>query len=197
MRSIEEEIVRFGKWIYEKQLTDIAGGNISVRQGDLIYCTPTGAGQKYMWDLRPEQIISARVDTDELFDNPQHSKESISHLLVYRAYPQVEAIIHAHPFHVMPFCAAEKALPAVIKSAQIYGPQFDIIPETPMYSREQGEEIVKKLQGKEEKMVGFAAGVLMPKHGVFVVSSKLVKAMDCVERMATNAYCLLMQKLID
>jgi len=196
MQSTAEQIVAVGKLIFKRKLTDIAGGNISCRREDKIDITPTGAGQKYLWGLSPDQILSAPIFTDELLDNPLHSKESISHLLVYRAYPQVNAIIHSHPFHVMPFCAAEKPLPAVIKSAQVYGEQFDLIAEKPMYSREQGEEIVTRLAGKEDTIAKFAAGLLMPQHGVFVVAGTLYKALDCLERMATNAYCVISQKAI-
>jgi L-fuculose-phosphate aldolase len=196
MQSTAERIVAAGKLMFELRLTDIAGGNISCRYEDQILITPTGAGQKYLWDLSPVQILNAPISTDDLLDNPQHSKESISHLYVYRAYPQVNAIIHAHPFHVMPFCAAEMPLPAVIKSAQVYGSQFEQIAEKPMYSREQAEEIVARMAGKEEKLSKFAAGLLMPKHGVFVAAGTLNKALDCLERMATNAYCVISQKTL-
>jgi len=197
MSSIQEQIVSAGRLMFRLRLADIAGGNISCRSEDQIYITPTGAGQKYLWELSPDQILQSPISTDELLENPQHSKESISHLMVYRSYPQVQAIIHSHPFHVMPFCAMEKPLPAVIKSAQVYGERFEQIAEKPMYSREQGEEIVAKLAGKELKMENFAAGLLMPKHGVFIVSGTLNKALDCLERMATNAYCVITQKALE
>ncbi len=96
----------------------------------------------------------------------------------------------------MPFCAAEKPLPAVIKSAQVYGDRFELIDDKPMYSREQGEEIVAKLRESEIRIANFAAALLMPKHGVFIAAGTLYKALDCLERMATNAYCVISQKAI-
>jgi L-fuculose-phosphate aldolase len=196
MPNPAEEIVMVGQLMFARQLTDIAGGNISCRHEDQIYITPTGAGQKYLWDLSPEQIIHAPISTDDLLQHPQHSNESISHLLVYRAYPLVQAIIHAHPFQVMPFCAAEKPMPAVIKSAEVYGKRFEMIAEKPMYSRAQGEEIVEKLRSNQERIENFASPLLMPKHGVFIAARTLYKALDCLERMGTNAYCVLNQKAI-
>jgi len=196
MSNIPEEITRVGHLMFERRLADIAGGNISQREDDRIYITPTGAGQKYLWNLKSEQIICAPVKTDELLQDPQHSKESISHLLVYRAYPQVKAIIHSHPFHVMPFCACLKPIPAMIKSAQIYADSFDFIADLPMYSREQGEDIVDRLRPREEIMGRMAAALLMPQHGIFIAAASLYKALDCLERMDTNAYCALTQKWI-
>ena len=189
-----EEIVAVGKLMFQRRLTDIAGGNISLRLDDRIYITPTGAGQKYLWNLQPDQILQAPIATDELLEDPNHSKESISHLLVYRAFPVVKAIIHAHPFHVMPFCAAEIPLRAVINAAKVYGKQFDMINEMPAYSPQQGEEIVAWLRQREDRIEKFAAGVLIPRHGVFIAAHTMLKALDCLERMDTNAFCVLSQK---
>jgi L-fuculose-phosphate aldolase len=196
MANVAEEIILVGRMMFERRLADIAGGNISQREGNRIYITPTGAGQKYLWNLSPDQILSAPIDSDELLQNPQHSKESISHLLVYRAFPKVEAIIHSHPFHVMPFCARGKPVPALIKSAQIYADSFDFIAENPMYSREQAEDIVARLRANTEIMGRMAAALLMPQHGIFIAGASLYKALDCLERMDTNAYCALAQAWI-
>jgi L-fuculose-phosphate aldolase len=195
--NVPETIVYIAKLMFDRQLTDIAGGNVSCREGEWIYMTPTRAGQKRHWDLRQEEILCAPVGTDELLENPKHSKEAISHLLVYRAYPQVTGIIHAHPFHVMPFCAAGKPIPAVIKSAQVYGDEFGFIEEAPMYSHEQGKKIVAGLRPYKARMKQFAGIVLMYQHGIFIAAGNLYQAIDCLERMNTNAYCNLSLKLID
>ena len=197
MRSIQEQIVYVGKMMFERRLADIAGGNVSCRHDGKIFITPTRAGQLYHWDLQPDQIISAPLETDELMENPLHSKESISHLLVYRAFPQVNGIIHSHPFNILPFCSAEKPIKSLIKSTQVFGDEFELIAEKPMYSLEQAEEIVEKLRGKEDKMESFGAALLMPQHGVFVVGPTLFWALDCLERLDTNAWCQLTQKWIE
>ena len=194
--SHANEIIKVGRMMFERRLSDIAGGNISLRDGNQIYITPTGAGQKYLWDLRPEQILSAPIETDELLDHSQHSKESISHLLVYRAFSEVRAIIHSHPLHVMPFCAMVRPVPALIKSAQIYAGSFGFIAENPMYSREQAEDIVVRLRPNAEVMGRMAAVLLMPQHGIFIAAASLYKAFDCLERMDSNAYCALAQAWI-
>lgn len=42
--------------MFQRHLTDLAGGNISVRIGDTLYMTPRYAGARFHWDLVPEQI---------------------------------------------------------------------------------------------------------------------------------------------
>lgn len=194
LQPTPETICYVGRLMFERKLTDIAGGNISCRDGDRMYITPTGAGQKWHWDLAPEDILSAPVETDDLLQNPAHSLESISHLLIYRAFPYVQAIVHAHPIHVLPFCAAVEPIPATIKAAQVYGDRFTFIEDTPSYSREQGEQLVEKLAGLEEQMQQFAGVALLPKHGIFVAAPDMNRAIDCLERMNTNAWCYIVQK---
>jgi L-fuculose-phosphate aldolase len=191
-----EKIVSIGKLMFARRLADIAGGNISARAGDTIYITPTGAGQKYLWDLQPEQILSAPLDSDALMAHPDHSKESISHLLVYRAFPEVGAIIHSHPFHLMPFCALSKPPKALTLAAQIYG-EMGCIPDAPLYSAEQGELFVAALHGKRELMARMAAAVLMPRHGIFVAGRNLNTALDCLERMDNSAWTNLSVRWIE
>jgi L-fuculose-phosphate aldolase len=191
-----ETIVYIGKLMFESGLTDIAGGNVSCRDGDQLYITPTGAGQQWHWRLKPEEILTAPVATDELLDNPAHSHESISHLLIYRAFPYVTAVLHAHPIHVLPFCAAGQPIPAVIKSAQVYGEAFTFIQDTPAYSREQGEQLVSALGAQETSMREFAGVALVPQHGIFVAAPDMHRAIDCLERMNTNAWCNIARGLI-
>jgi L-fuculose-phosphate aldolase len=196
MTSAPETIAYIAKLMFDRQLTDIAGGNVSCRDGDWIYMTPTGAGQKHHWKLDQKEILRAPICSNELLENPMHSKEAISHLLVYRAFPQVAGIIHAHPFHVMPFCAAGKPIRATIKSAQVYGDEFNFIEEAPMYSREQGEKIVAGLFPYEARLKQFAGVLLLKQHGIFIAAGDLYKAIDCLELMNTNAYCYLSAKLL-
>ena len=197
MRSfdIPSKIAAIGKQVYDRRLTDIAGGNISVRDGDYIYITPTGAGQKFLWELDPSQILCAPVATDELIKLPDCSKESISHLMVYRAFPEVSAIIHSHPFNLMAFCAVGKAPVPQTLAAEVYG-EMGVIGDAPLYSAEQGELIISALAPKQALMANRAAAVLMPKHGIFVAGKNLNTTLDCLERMDNSAYCNLMTRLL-
>jgi L-fuculose-phosphate aldolase len=196
LSEVAEMITYIGKLMFDKGLTDIAGGNISCREGDNIYITPTGAGQKWHWNLQPADILCAPVHSDDLLEHPGHSKESISHLAVYRAFPEVNGIIHSHPFHVLPFCAVEKPIQAVILSAKVYGDEFGFIDDAPLYSKEQADKIVVWFQEKKPPFKKFAGVVLLPKHGIYIAAGSLYQAIDCLERMNTNAYCSLAQHIL-
>lgn len=196
MSTIPELIVKVGKLIFDRGWTDIAGGNISVRDGERVFFTPTGAGQFFLWDLKPEQILCAPIATDELLNHPLHSKESISHLMLYRAFPEVGAVIHAHPFHLMPFAAAGKPPRPLTLTAKMYG-EIACLGDAPLYSAQQGQLMVEAMAPKRELMAVRAYAVLMPLHGIIIAGKDLFTTLDCLERMDNSAYCNLMMRLVD
>jgi L-fuculose-phosphate aldolase len=190
MQSIAEQICYIGRLIFARNLTDIAGGNITMRDGDTVYCTPRYAGNHWHWQLEPKDIVSGPVLTDELCSNPSFTREGLSHLAVYRAFPFVRAIIHAHPRHVLPFVAFERPLRPVLKATQKFG-VLKFISQAPNFSQEQADSIIDNLRGQEDLMMKSAAAVLMPQHGIFLAGVKVLDVLDSLERIDTNAFCLL------
>ena len=41
-----------------------------------------------------------------------------------------------------------------------------------------------------------AAAVLMPQHGIFIAGKNLWEAVDALERINTNAWCLIARKIL-
>jgi L-fuculose-phosphate aldolase len=192
MTSIAEQICYVGRVMFERNLTDIAGGNITIRDADTVYCTPRYAGNKWHWQLNPEDIIVGPVLTDELLGNPSFTREGLSHLAIYRAFPFVRAIIHAHPRHILPFVAFERPLFPVLKATRKFG-TLKYISQAPNFSQEQAVSIVENMHGQEELMQQSAAAVLMPQHGIILAGVKFMDVLDSLERIDTNAYCLITQ----
>lgn len=195
MESIAEQIVYVARRMFERRLTDMAGGNISAREGDQIYITARFSGSKKHWHLTTEDIIHGDIETDALLDNPRFSREGKAHLAIYRNFPDVTAIIHAHPFHVLPFCVAGRPIEPVLESTQKFG-VTGVIPAAPAHSSELAENIVAGLQGKENSIRKQAAAVLLPGHGIFVAGKDLWAAIDALERIDWNAWCILAQSML-
>jgi L-fuculose-phosphate aldolase len=179
-----------GRWS-----ANAAGGNISLRTGDQIHISPRYADYQWGWQLKPEQIVSGPINNDTLVDHPAFSREGRAHLAIYRAFPEAKAIIHAHPFHVMPFCAATKSIEPLIDAAMIFG-SIEPVSYAPPNSKELADNIVTGLRGKEELIANFAAPVLMPKHGVMIAGKDLYAALEALIKIDMNAWCILAQKLI-
>ncbi len=64
--KLRSQIAEIGALMFERHLTDSAGGNISTRAGDLICITPRYSGSKYRWQLRPEQVLVVDADGKKL-----------------------------------------------------------------------------------------------------------------------------------
>lgn len=193
MKSIPEQICDAGRILFARRLTDMAGGNISARVGDTVYMSPRYSGSRYHWDLTPDDLVCGPWETDEIAQHPAFSREGWSHLAVYRRFPEVQAVIHAHPFHVMPFASLCIPMEPVLEATMKFG-VIELTRPAPAHSRELAENIVEALEGKEEQMRKQAAVVLIPYHGILCAGVQFSLTLDAVERVDTNASCLLARK---
>jgi len=70
-------------------------GNISCREDDAIYCTPTGSS---LGELRSQDISVCDLDGNAK-SGPKPTKELPLHLAAYRARPDWRAVVHLHSAH--------------------------------------------------------------------------------------------------
>lgn len=190
-----EHICLAGRILFQRRLTDLAGGNISMRVGDLVYMSPRYAGARYHWDLAPEQILCGRWDNDELAENPQFSREGWSHLALYKHFPDVQAVVHAHAFHVQPFSSLSRPMEPVLEANDKFG-VIEVIEPAPAHSKELAQKVIKGFMGKEAIIQKMAAAVIIPRHGMIAAGKDLDLTLDAVERIDTNAWVLLTRKLL-
>ncbi len=195
MPEPEEILCEAGRIMFSKRLTDMAGGNISLRVGNTVYMSPRYAGQRYHWNLTPEAIVSGDPETDEITQKPEFSREGWSHLYLYRSFPQVQAVVHAHPFHVMPYTAFCKPIDPVLEGTQKFG-VIGFCEAAPAHSRALAEHVLAAMQGKEAYMHVQAAAVLIPYHGIILAGETFDKTLDALERIDENAYCLTVRNQI-
>jgi L-fuculose-phosphate aldolase len=194
MSDLPEQIVYIARRMFERRLTDISGGNISACENNTLYITPKYSGSQKHWQLEPDAVLSGSLDA-EWFSNPLFSREGKAHLSIYRNMPFVGAVIHAHPFHVLPFCAAGKPIPPIMENTQKFG-VIEVVPAAPAHSQELADNVVAGLRDQEERIRKQAAAVLVPRHGIFIVAKDLFAGLDALERIDWNAWCVLAQKLL-
>ncbi len=195
MKSIPEQLCEAGRIMFEKQLTDMAGGNISARVDDKVYMSPRYSGSRFHWQLTPDDLVSGRWEDDEIAQDPRFSREGWSHLAIYRAFPDALAVVHAHPFYVMPFASLARPMEPVLEATQKFG-VVEVTKAAPAHSKELAEHIVEALTGKEDRMRKQAAAVLIPSHGVILAGKDFLLVLDALERINTNAYCILARKML-
>jgi L-fuculose-phosphate aldolase len=92
-RDIKVDIVEVGRRLYARGLIGGNEGNISVRDGSVIYVTPAAVCKGF---LVPECIVKTDLEGRPL-DGQRASTEVQMHTAVYRRRSDVGAIVHAHP----------------------------------------------------------------------------------------------------
>jgi L-fuculose-phosphate aldolase len=184
--------------MFDRFLTDAAGGNISLREGDKVYFSPTLAGANYHWGIGGEDVVFGDFnDLDALLDHPRFTREGFSHIAIYKAFPYVKSVLHAHPKYLLPFIAGSKPIPPILNSSK-YFDNMQYHKEAPPYSQEQADDIVRIMKTQEDLIKEKAAAVLMPKHGIILASaSDMMVTLDCLERINNNAFAVLASKLIE
>jgi methylthioribose-1-phosphate isomerase/methylthioribulose-1-phosphate dehydratase len=83
--------------LYDRGWMPGTSGNVSVRSGaDAVLITASGLGKGR---LTPADTVLVRTDTGTPVrpGSPRPSAETSIHLAVYRAFPTVGAVVHAHP----------------------------------------------------------------------------------------------------
>jgi ribose 5-phosphate isomerase B len=191
------KIAETGRMVFDRHLTDAAGGNISVRVDDRTVCiTPRYSGSRRHWQLQPEQVLVSDLQGNKLEGDGDVSRESKVHYRLYQEFPDGRAVLHSHPRHVMVFVASGQPIEPVLEATLKFGtiPVADKF--APAHSERLADFIAEAMQGKEEAIRKYAAAVMAPWHGLFVVGKDLDAAFDLTERIDTNAYCILMSRLL-
>jgi L-fuculose-phosphate aldolase len=71
-----------------------AGGNLSMRDGNIMYISPSGFD---LQEIEDHQWVRVNIETGEILDDLKPSSEILMHLECFRKRPDITAVLHAHP----------------------------------------------------------------------------------------------------
>ena len=189
--KLRQQIAEIGALMYERHLTDSAGGNISARAGDLVCITPRFSGSKFRWRLRPEQVLVVDAKGKKLEGDGEISREAQVHLKLLAEFPMAGAVVHGHAQNALVFCCGGSPIPAILEDTVKFG-TIRVTEYAPAHSPKLADNVCSLMQGQEERIRKQAAAVLAPWHGVFVLAKDLDAGFDALERVDTNARCALL-----
>jgi L-fuculose-phosphate aldolase len=111
-QKLREDIVRIGRFMFEKDWIAANGGNISVRLPDedgqaRILATPTGMSKGL---LTPEDLIVTDAEGNKIRGTRERTSEMDMHTTIYKMRPDINAVVHAHPPTATGFAVAGRAL---------------------------------------------------------------------------------------
>lgn len=93
--SLLHELGHYSEHIVRRGLVVGPGGNTSVRDGAVMWISPSGYA---LDDIAVEHWVAVEIESGQpRQQEPRPSSESAMHLALYRARPDIEAIVHTHP----------------------------------------------------------------------------------------------------
>jgi len=183
-QPLREAIASFMRRLYERGLTTTSGGNLSIRSGSIVCITPSASDKGTM---RPEEVGVSDLEGNIIGPAFKPSIETRMHLEVYKARPDVSAIVHAHP----PMSSAFAATGAEIDTA-ILSESYAILGKIAYAPY--------KTMGSPELAMAVAAAaassncVVMRNHGALTVGRSMLEAFDRLEVLEAAAKINLLLK---
>lgn len=111
-RQQRETMCEVGRRVYQKGFAAGFDGNLSCRLSDTeILCTPTMVSKGF---LSAEELCVIDYQGNQLAGPKKRTSEILIHLEVYRARPEVEAVVHCHPPHAVAFSLVREPIPQCI-----------------------------------------------------------------------------------
>src|SRR5215210_309980 len=110
--QLKEQMCEIGRRIWLKGFCAGNEGNHSYRIGaDRVLCTPTGISKGF---LKPDDITTVDMEGKQVAGKRKRTSEILMHLAIYKARPDVKAVVHSHPPHATAFAVAGVDLPTCI-----------------------------------------------------------------------------------
>ncbi len=175
------ELVMYSGLLYDRGYMTALEGNVSLRVGqDLFLITPSRLLKK---NLGKDDLVLIDGNGNKIKGRYNASSETSTHLEIYRQNPDVDSIVHAHPFYTL-LCTVTGLKPfEKICLAEV--PMFLKNPVFAPYARpssDEGAEAARKYSKNTKVLV-------IEHHGSFTYGKDLFEAFSLVEML--EKYCRL------
>lgn len=169
-----EELIFYSRTLYERRLLHAAGGNTSVRDGEFVWISQTGAK---LGSLCRDEIVKVNLQ-GEVLEGTAPSMEMGMHLAMYRARKDVGAVIHAHPTYAIALSTlldqgSNDAIPPYTADFYVRAGRVPMIP----YHHSGGHLL-------HEAVTALAASyhaILLRQHGLLVAGANMSDTFGIVE----------------
>jgi L-fuculose-phosphate aldolase len=191
-----EEVCQLVKDMFDRMMTNAAGGNVSVRvENNKVLLTPAMMSEHNRCRLKPEDLLLVDMDMNILEGTRALTREANMHIGILKEFPYVNACIHAHAKNIMTFASFELAIPSVTEATAKFG-NIECLPYYEATTIELAEATVEYFKTKKNELQKHACAVMLSKHGIIIAGKSLDEAYNALERIETNAYIVLNSKLL-
>lgn len=159
-------LANYYRRLREYGLNDSHSGNASIRVDDRVWITPAGAcGDDFVAGKLVECHLNAEIP-----DNA--SSDALIHLTTYRAQPQINAILHAHPPYTIGLAMDGEQFGPVDLGARVYFHSVPIldVPFDDLISQYRGCSSTKIAQSISLRLTESLL-VIVRAHGVYAAGA--------------------------
>jgi L-fuculose-phosphate aldolase len=162
-----EEVAAASRRLAAEGLLIGTAGNVSLRRGELVAVTPTGAS---LGEVAAGQVTVVDLDGGVVSGDLEPTSELELHLGVYRRYEEAGAVVHTHaPFATALSCVIDE-LPCVHYQMLLLGGTVPVARYATFGSPELAQSVLDALEGR--------AAALMANHGAIAHGADLGAAVD-------------------
>jgi L-fuculose-phosphate aldolase len=163
-----DELISYGKMLSSKNLVVGPGGNISFKDENICYITPSGLDFN---ELKKEDLVGVDIDSKLIvYGNRKPSSEISMHIKVYKARPDISVVFHSHPPVTIGIIGAGAKVSALFPDFALFlGQEIPVIDYT--------TPCTEKLADMVSEVIVDNDAVTMLKHGLTVVGKNFKEAL--------------------
>jgi L-fuculose-phosphate aldolase len=174
----KDDICEVGRRLYANGYIAAMEGNASIRIGENeVMSTPAGVCKGY---LTPAMIVTCDMEGNRREGELRVSTEIQMHLAVYRARPDVRAVVHAHPPKSTGFAVAGVPLNKAVLAEVVV--TLGCVPLA-----QYGTPSTQELADSVDRLIRTSDGILLSNHGALTVGKDIYDAyfkMEVIEHFA-------------
>ena len=163
-QSLREQLVWACRILGMEGHGDYTLGHISVRDGEHVIMKRNGIGLEEVTD---DALVTIDLEGNRVAGEGPIHLEAVLHTAVYRARPDVNAVVHTHPLYSTAFGAVDAKLEMINHDAVLFHKGLGYFDDTAelIMTREQGDAVAAALNDKRV--------VVLRGHGVLVTGKTL------------------------
>ncbi len=162
-------VAEVSRRLASSRMVPATAGNVSVRQGDLVAITPTGAN---LAELTPAEVSVVDLDGRLVHGDLEPSSELGLHLGIYLEHG-AGAVVHTHAPACTAVASVRNELPCIHYAMLGFGGAVPVAPYATYGSPELAANVVTALRGR--------SAILMASHGAITYGPTLAKAFEAME----------------
>jgi L-fuculose-phosphate aldolase len=167
-RDLRAAVIATAQAMSRSGLSPGRSGNVSARSATGMLITPSGIVYE---TLTPDEVVEVSLDGIAAVGALKPSSEWRFHAAVFRARPDIDAIVHTHSVHAVVLACARRPIPAFhYMVAAAGGADIPCVPYATFGTEELASHVAAGLAARN--------ACLMANHGQIAIGTTLERALD-------------------